>query len=57
MYEVPKVVLPNYYLTDLLNKDKLLEIIKNDTDMNRYIPDCGYLESIERDFLLGVSYN
>jgi len=54
MNEVGAIYLPNYSLTNLLQKDHLLELIEKDPEMNCYIPDTGYKNSISREFMLSV---
>jgi len=42
MNEVGAIYLPNYSLTNLLQKDHLLELIEKDPEMNCFILDTGY---------------
>ncbi len=49
------VKLPNYFISDELQKDKLLKLCLNNPILKDYLPDLGDLEAIQRNFLLTVS--
>ncbi len=52
--EVIPVQLPNYIISEELNKKNLLKICLEDDKIKHYLPDSTNLVSIERDFLLSV---
>ena len=54
--EASPVCLPNYNLSNELNKKVLIQKCLEDNELSKYLPDSPNLNAISRDFFLSVKY-
>ena len=54
--EASPVCLPNYNMSNELNKKVLIQKCLEDNELSKYLPDSPNLNAISRDFFLSVKY-